>query len=162
MASGTDQPIKVTGGCACGEVRFGFYEPVTVKLACHCRACQYSSGGGPAYAVVVPKDRFRVTRGHPAEFATLSEAGHLVTRAFCANCGTHLYAVSEGSADLCSVKVGALDDPAGFRPKLHLWTSEAQPWHRKHRLTLRFRRNPPGRKTGRKRKAEVSSEESAR
>ena len=147
MGSSPDERTKVTGGCACGEIRFGFYEPVTARVACHCRACQYAAGGGPAYAMVVRKDQFRVTRGHPAEFSVLSEAGNLVTRVFCATCGTHLYAFSEMSPDLCSVKVGALDEPAGFRPKLHVWTSEAQPWHRKHRFTLRFRRNPPARKS---------------
>lgn len=145
MTANAEERTKVTGGCACGRVRFGFYEPTVARVACHCRACQYAAGGGPAYAVVVEKEHFRVTRGHPAEFATLSDAGHLVTRVFCANCGTHLYAFSEASPDLCSVKVGALDDPSAFKPKMHLWTSEAPPWHRKSRFALRFRRNPPGR-----------------
>jgi hypothetical protein len=141
-----DERNKVIGGCACGEVRFGFYEPVAFKVVCHCRACQYTSGGGPAYLVGVAKDQFRVTRGHPAEFATLSEAGNLVTRVFCANCGTHLYSFSELSPELCSVKVGALDEPGGFKPKVHRWTSEAQPWHKKYAFTLRFRKNPPSRR----------------
>lgn len=148
MAARDEERSKVTGGCACGEVRFGFYEPVVTRVACHCRACQYSAAGGPAYAVVVSRDQFRVTRGHPVEFATLSEAGNLVTRVFCGNCGTHLYAFSEASPELCSVKVGALDEPASYKPKLHLWTSEAQPWHKKHAFTARFRRNPPLRKRG--------------
>lgn len=156
MTRTSDERTKVTGGCACGDVRFGFYEPAAAKVACHCRACQYTSGGGPTYAVVVDKDQFRITRGHPSEFATLSEDGNLVTRVFCGNCGTHLYAFSEGSPHLCSVKVGALDDPSAFKPKLHLWTSEAPPWHKKHSFTLRFRRNPPARK-GRPRAVEESS-----
>lgn len=139
--------IKVTGGCACGEVRFGFYEPLMFRVACHCRTCQYTSGGGPAYAVGAAKDQFRVTRGHPAEFATLAESGHLVTRVFCGNCGTHLFAHSERAPSVYAVRVGALDDPSAFRPKAHWWTSEAQPWHRKHRFTLRFRRNPPPKRT---------------
>jgi hypothetical protein len=143
MTLTVDERTKVTGGCACGDVRFGFYEPTTFKVVCHCRTCQYLSGGGPAYVVGVAKDQFRVTRGHPAEFATLSEAGNLVTRVFCANCGTHLYAISETAPQLCSVKVGSLDEPAGFRPKQHAWTSDAQPWHRKYRFTRRFRKNPP-------------------
>jgi hypothetical protein len=114
-------------------------------VACHCRACQYTAGGGPAYVIGVARDQFRVTKGHPAEFATLSEAGNLVTRVFCATCGTHLYACTDGEPDTCSVKVGALDDPASFKPKVQAWISEAQPWHRKHAFTLRFRRNSPGR-----------------
>ncbi len=143
MAAVADDRTKVSGGCACGEVRFGFYPPIAFQAACHCRTCQYTSGGGPAYVMGVARDQFRVTRGHPAEFATLSEAGHLVTRAFCAACGTHLYSYSEATPELCGVKVGALDEPAAFRPRLQIWTSEAQPWHRKFAFALRFRRNPP-------------------
>lgn len=144
MAVVADDRTKVTGGCACGEIRFGYYEPTRFMAACHCRTCQYTSGGGPAYVVGIPRDQFRVTRGHPAEFATLSEAGHLVTRAFCGTCGTHLYSYTENVPDVCVVKVGALDKPAGFKPRVQIWTSEAQPWHRKFWFALRFRRNPPG------------------
>jgi len=139
--------IKVTGGCACGEVRFGFYEPLAFRAACHCRSCQYTSGGGPSYSVGVAKGQFRVTRGHPAEFAVLGDAGHLVTRVFCADCGTHVYSFSESAPNVCAVKVGALDDPSRFKPKAHLWTSEAQPWHKKHAFTLRFRKNAPLRRS---------------
>lgn len=138
-----EERSKVTGGCACGEVRFAFYEPITFQAACHCRACQYASGGGPAYVVGVPRDQFRVTKGHPAQFATLSESGNLVTRVFCNLCGTPLYSFTEGQPDRYSVKVGALDEPRRFKPKLQAWTSEAPPWHRKFAFATRFRRNPP-------------------
>ena len=138
-----DGRTKVSGGCACGDVRFGFYEPVAFRTICHCRACQYASGGGPAYLVGVPRDQFRVTRGHPGEFATLSEAGNLVTRVFCATCGSPLYSYSEGMPDAYAVKVGALDDPSSFRTRTHIWTSEAQPWHPKGLWSVKFRRNPP-------------------
>ena len=93
--------------------------------------------------VGVRRDQFRVTKGQPAEYVTLSEAGHLVSRIFCGRCGTHLYAASDLTPDLCSVKVGALDEPARFKPRVQAWTSEAQPWHRKFTLALRFRKNPP-------------------
>lgn len=144
MGPVADERTKVSGGCACGEVRFAFYEPIRFQVACHCRACQYTAGGGPAYMIGVERAQFRVIQGHPGEFATLSEAGNLVTRVFCTTCGTHLYAYSEADRELCSVKVGALDDPASFKPKQHLWTSEAQPWHKKAAFSTRFRRNRPG------------------
>jgi hypothetical protein len=142
--SADDERNKISGGCACGEIRFGFYEPVVVQAACHCRACQYAAGGGPAYVVGVRRDQFRVTRGHPLEFATLADSGNLVTRVFCGTCGTHVYAFNDRAPDTCSVKVGALDDPSRFRPRLQIWTSEAQPWHHKYWFAARFRRNPPG------------------
>ena len=132
---------KHTGRCACGEVRFGFYEPVLSMSACHCRACQYASGGGPSYYVDVRSDQFRVTHGHPREFLTLSSKGHAVTRVFCGTCGTQLYSRTDGDPEVRSVKVGCLDGPFEFRPKRHLWTIDAPPWHAVRRLARRFRRS---------------------
>lgn len=136
------EKAKHAGGCACGEVRFGFYEPIEAMVACHCRACQYVSGGGPAYMVGVQANQFRVTRGHPQEHLTLSEAGNAVTRFFCGTCGTQLYSLSEGAPEVCNVKVGCLDEPMAFKPRMHLWLSEAPRWHPLRRLTRRFSKNP--------------------
>ncbi len=133
----------VAGGCACGAVRLGFLAPVVFKAACHCRACQYTSGGGPAYLVGARKDQFRVTKGSPVEFMTMSDANNAVTRAFCEKCGTQLYSWSDGMPEQVSIKVGCLDDPYEFRPRLHLWTSEAKRWHKRHRFTRRFSKNAP-------------------
>lgn len=140
------EPTIYSGGCSCGEVRFGFRGEPEHRLACSCRSCQYTSGGGPTYAIIVNGESFRITRGNPKAFTTLSDAGHVLTRYFCGNCGTHVYATSDGSPDTRSVKVGCMDEPYAFRPRLHLWTSEAPRWHRKHRFTLRFRKNPPQRR----------------
>ena len=140
---GLSDKVKHTGGCACGEIRYGFYEPELGKVACHCRACQYSSGGGPAYVVAVNRDEFRVTKGRPKEFTTLSESGNHVTRSFCDVCGTHLFAVNDASPDVCGIKVGSLDEPKKFKPRTHIWMSEAQPWHKRGWFTLRFGKNPP-------------------
>ena len=137
--------VKRQGGCACGEVRYGFYEPKLGQLACHCRACQYSTGGGPAYVVAVRRDEFRITKGRPKEFSTLSEAGNHVTRVFCDSCGSPIYAYNDAHPEFCSVKVGSLDEPELFKPHMHIWWSEAQPWHKRGMFTARFRRNPPAR-----------------
>lgn len=134
---------RINGGCACGAIRFAFYEPLLYQAACHCRSCQYTSGGGPSYAVGVVRQNFRVTRGRPTEFTTLSEAGNLVIRAFCNECGTQLYSQTEDAPDVCAVKVGALDDPSSFKPRMQIWTSEAPAWHKLLRLVPKFRRNPP-------------------
>lgn len=144
MAQLNNEKVKRTGGCACGEIRYGFYEPKIAQFACHCRSCQYAAGGAPAYVVVVRKEEFRITRGIPKEFTVLSEAGNHVTRAFCGTCGTHVLAWSDAQTDSCSIKVGTLDEPASFRPRMHIWMSEAQPWHRRSWFSLRFSRNPPG------------------
>ena len=136
---------SVAGGCACGAIRLGFIAPAIFQAACHCRACQYTSGGGPAYLVGARKDQFRVTKGSPVEFMTMSDANNAVTRAFCDKCGTQLYSWSDETPEQLSIKVGCLDDPYPFRPRLHLWTSEAQRWHKRYWFTRRFPKNAPSR-----------------
>lgn len=138
------EPTIYSGGCSCGEVRFRFRNEPAHKLACSCRTCQYTSGGGPNYSVLVKGDDFRVTRGDPKAFTTLSEAGNVLTRYFCGSCGTHVYAISDGAPEFRSIKVGCMDSPFKFRPRMHFWTSEAPRWHKRHWFTLRFRKNPPG------------------
>jgi hypothetical protein len=153
MVAKGEERVKVTGGCACGDIRFGFYGPTTSQIACHCRSCQYTSGGGPAYVLGVKRDQFRVTKGRVEEYVALSESGRLVTRVFCGRCGTHVYSYSDSAPDQCSVKVGALDDPSKFKPRLRIFTSEAQPWHKKFIYALRFRKNLPFPKIRRSRPA---------
>ncbi len=136
---------SVAGGCACGAIRLGFIAPAIFQAACHCRACQYTSGGGPAYLVGARKDQFRVTKGSPVEFMTMSDANNAVTRAFCDKCGTQLYSWSDETPEQLSIKVGCLDDPYPFRPRLHLWTSEAQRWHKRHWFARRFPKNASSR-----------------
>ncbi len=135
---------KYAGGCACGEIRFGFYDPLLFKLACHCRACQYTAAGGPAFVVGVQRDQFRITKGTPKEFATLAESQNMITRSFCGNCGTHLFAHNDDHEEYVGVKVGSLDDPSEFRPRMHIWLKEAQPWHKRRWFSRRFGKNPPG------------------
>ncbi len=134
---------RYSGGCACGEVRFGFYDPLIYKLACHCRACQYTAGGGPAYVVGVQRDQFRITKGTPKEFSSLADSENLVTRSFCGTCGTHLFASSDAHPGQCGVKVGCLDEPGNFKSRIHIWWEEAPPWHKRGWFTLRFGKNPP-------------------
>lgn len=139
-----NDPTVYAGGCSCGEVRFRFRDEPEHRFACSCRTCQYTSGGGPNYQVGVRGENFRITRGDPKAFTTLSESGNVTTRYFCGSCGTHIYVTSDGAPDFRAIKVGCIDSPFKFRPRMHVWTSEAPRWHKKHWFTARFRRNPPG------------------
>jgi hypothetical protein len=50
----------------CGVVRYeGTGDPVFMG-ACHCRECQYVSGGAPANAIVMPKAAVTRNEGKPS------------------------------------------------------------------------------------------------
>ena len=44
--------------------------PLRAVLICHCRQCQYSSGGGPNYVALVMREAFEVMDGWGFEYKT--------------------------------------------------------------------------------------------
>jgi hypothetical protein len=131
----------IEGGCQCGAIRYRIEGELMGSGACHCRSCQYSTGGGPNVVALAPKAGFTVTRGEPKRHVRPGGSGADVARFFCAECGTPLW--SEGALPFYPVKAGSLDDPSILEPSIHLWTSEAQPWHRIDPGHMAFPENPP-------------------
>ena len=116
------------GGCFCRAIRYRITQPIAQAAACHCRKCQYGSGGGPNYSALAPRDAVEITAGSPALHVSVADSGGEVVRLFCGACGTPIY--SEGAnLPWRAVRVGSLDDPSAMRPALHIWSEAAQPWH---------------------------------
>lgn len=139
----------ITGGCACGAVRFEFEGPPMFGAACHCRACQYAAGGAPTYIVGAARAGFRITKGAPKVYLSKGDSGGDVGRAFCGDCGTPLYSIPPGDAPFVPVKVGALDDPSSFSPQFHIYMESAQPWHQLAEGAIQFPKSPPAPPPGR-------------
>ncbi|HEY0526973.1 MAG TPA: GFA family protein [Stellaceae bacterium] len=135
--------MTISGGCLCGAVRFEAAGEPLVSLKCHCRDCQYLSGGEPADAVVMPSQAVTVVKGEARAYWTRADSGNRVYRSFCATCGTPLFAGNEAHPEAIAIKTGALDEPARFPPKGHIWTASAQPWHHIDPALPSFDRNPP-------------------
>lgn len=131
------------GGCACGAIRFRVTQPFFAAAACHCRDCQHSTGGGPAYVGLAAKGTFEVTKGEAKVFMSKGDSGADVGRAFCPDCGSPLYSVP-ASAPFVPVKLGALDDPSAARIGIHIYMDSAQPWHVKDPALPAFPKGPPG------------------
>ncbi len=116
------------GGCACGAIRFETaVEPIGTG-ACHCTDCQKLTGGGPNYVALIPKGAITVTHGDPRVSRTRCDSGATTQRAFCADCGTHLWGMPE-HAPFVTVKVGAFDQCADLAPQMHIYTASAPEWH---------------------------------
>jgi len=129
------------GGCYCGAVRYSVSGPAMFKGQCHCRECQYITGGGPNFFMVVGPPSFEYSKGAPKTF-TRSDLAAPVTREFCAECGTHLTTRANGGA-MVIVKVGTLDQPAEFgMPQMAIFTVDMQPFHRVPEGVAQFERMP--------------------
>lgn len=120
--------MSVKGGCYCGEVRYEFDGDAIFKMQCHCRECQYITGGGPNYIIGVPEAAFSFAKGEPKEF-TRADIEKAATRMFCGNCGTAIGTKSPGAPGVMILKVGTLDDPSVFEAQAAIQTADKQPFH---------------------------------
>ena len=138
---GAEAPL--TGGCQCGAVRYVLSAAAITAATCHCRDCQYSSGGAPAHALIVPAGTVQVLRGEARQYRYAGGSGREVMRSFCPACGTPLFGGSEG-APYDIVRAGSLDDPEAFRTRASLWTASAPSWHHVAEDAPSFPGNAPG------------------
>ena len=119
--------MKLAGRCYCGNVRYEAEGEPMMKAQCHCRECQYITGGAPNLFIVMPLQAFKYTQGTPKQF-TRSDLEKPVTREFCPDCGTHL--ATRPQRPVVVVKVGTLDDPGLFGgPQAAIYTIDRQPFH---------------------------------
>jgi hypothetical protein len=120
--------MAVEGGCYCGAVRYKAEGEPMMKGQCHCRECQYITGGAPNMFMAVPVGGFAYTTGTPKQF-TRSDLDRPVTREFCAECGTHIATRPQGFPAVI-VKIGTLDDPKAFGgPNMAIYTIDKQSFH---------------------------------
>lgn len=118
---------EITGGCACGQLRYTCSTEPAAELNCHCRKCQYMSGGGHGAIVVLLKEKTKVA-GEASTWSYTADSGGQVTRHFCPNCGVTVYSLLELHPLAFAATAGSLDQPERFKPKYALFTVESQDW----------------------------------
>ena len=131
------------GGCRCGAVRYQVSAEPLAVMDCHCRDCQYASGGSHTTAVVMPAAAFKLTKGTPRRYESKGDSGRDIARAFCETCGSPLFSEPPGGT-LIVVKAGSLDDPSWLQVGGALYTASAQPWAHIDPGKLIFEKMPPG------------------
>jgi hypothetical protein len=121
--------MKIEGGCYCKGVRYAVEGDPLFTGQCHCRECQYISGGQPNIVMGMPEAGFRYTKGAAKGFKR-SDLANPVTREFCPDCGTHLLSRAPGVPGAVLLKIGTFDDPTLFSgPQMVIYTIDKQPFH---------------------------------
>ena len=121
--------MNITGHCYCGALRYESTGDPVFQAQCHCRECQYISGGHPNLVMAMPEAGFRYTQGAAKQFRR-KDLPHPVTREFCAECGTHVVSRASALPGTVMLKVGTFDDPSLFAgPKMIIFTVDKQPFH---------------------------------
>lgn len=100
--------------CRCGQLRVNCTgDPVRVSV-CHCLECQKRSGSVFATQARWPAGQVEMT-GKFNEWSQVGDTGSRAVFRFCAECGSTVAYVNEGSPDTIAVPVVPLPIPA-FRP----------------------------------------------
>jgi hypothetical protein len=103
----------MTGGCACGRVRFTATITDDEAYLCHCRMCQRATGS----ISIAFKNLPQAAVGWQSE-PDWYDSSPIARRPYCRECGTSLgFQFKEGpNLDLT---VAAFDEPGYFRPTSH-------------------------------------------
>ncbi len=125
------------GGCLCGAVRYECTEVPINERVCHCRLCQKAIGAAFNARLLFRIDDLVMT-GDVNWFAS-SDA---IDRGSCPKCGTTLFSrrVANGAVGVTSA---TLDDPALFKPDMHIWLSSKQPWVQLNDGMAAYAEGPP-------------------
>lgn len=130
MVQSTRPALPMTGGCACGAIRYQIGSFPLLVYTCNCTDCQRRSGSAFALNMPVTASGFRILRGEPKAWRHASPTGVAVISWFCGDCGARLYGERAGRAEIVNVRAGTLDDTSWLVPAAHFFTrsASAQGW----------------------------------
>ncbi|VAV87768.1 Gfa-like protein [hydrothermal vent metagenome] len=123
------QNEPITGGCACGEIRYQLAKKPLFVNCCHCSWCQRESGAAFAINAMIEAKYVTLLQGQPVPIATPSNSkkGQVFWR--CPACQIALWSVYAGAGDKVNfIRVGSLDKPEQCPPDIHIYTSSKQSW----------------------------------
>src|SRR5215213_9934299 len=119
---------RLTGGCACGAVR---YELATAPMwvnCCHCLDCQRQTGSAFVINALIETDRIEVSGETPVAVPVPTDSGYPHDIYRCPRCQTALWSDYGGRDWLRFVRVGTLDDKDALQPDVHIFTRSKRPW----------------------------------
>ncbi|WP_343626631.1 GFA family protein [Roseateles puraquae] len=119
--------MQITGQCHCGAIRFtALIDPEKV-FVCHCSDCQVLSGAPFRAVVAVPVEQVHM-QGQARHYVKVAASGNRRAQAFCADCGTQLYATEADTPKVMNIRLGCVNERAEIQPRLQVWKSSAMPW----------------------------------
>ncbi|KAA1471892.1 hypothetical protein DENSPDRAFT_850528 [Dentipellis sp. KUC8613] len=123
--------MKYTGSCFCRAITYHFElasPDEAFTSICHCRNCKKFTGAENSMAIKIPRATFTYLTGAPRTHAADNGSGTLVTREFCAECGSGIMEYGEHAGDYTYVFHGSLDDPNILPPKMEFFLKYKAPW----------------------------------
>jgi len=121
--------MKIDGGCHCGAIAYeADIDPEMVSV-CHCKDCQTLSGTAFRVVCFTPAEKFSLTRGKPKTYLKIAESGNKRLQAFCAECGSPIYATSaDENPTAYGIRIGTARQRDQLPPRRQIWHASAVAW----------------------------------
>ena len=120
---------ELSGGCACGAVRYEISGAPVSSVQCQCRDCQRATGSGHVNAMAFPQAAVMLT-GELRFHDIRADSGNTVSRGFCPNCGAPVMWKFTSNPEVRAIVAGSLDDPSVFSPQKVFYASRGHVWDR--------------------------------
>ena len=104
----------MTGGCACGRIRYSARVASDEAYLCHCRMCQRASGN-----VSLAMLNARIADVSWDREPDWFDSSPIAVRPFCSACGTALGFKYKDADEWMDLTVASFDDPSRFKPTSH-------------------------------------------
>ena len=117
-------PVRLSGSCLCGGVRYRIGGPVRGVVNCFCSQCRKTSGHYVA-ATRVNLEHLELQKSETLEWYESSSG---VQRGFCRRCGGSLF-WSGGENNEWSIMAGTLDAPTGLQTVASIHEQDASDYH---------------------------------
>ena len=115
----------LSGGCACGAVRFEVEDSFVYAGFCHCTRCRAETGSAFSAFAGIEHSKLIVVSG--ADHITVFENADNARVNFCRGCGARVFAfVRDG--EFVEVPLGVLRDAPRIRPAFHAFVDSKAPW----------------------------------
>ena len=112
--------MHINGACHCGKITYeAEIDPEAVTI-CHCTDCQTLSGTAFRTVASVKKENLKMLSGEPKVYIKTAESGNKRAQAFCADCGTPLWATTPTDQQAFGLRVGAIRQRNELKPKPHV------------------------------------------
>lgn len=115
----------VSGGCACGHIRYTTTTPPTRLVNCHCLECRKQAGAPYTSFVFFAQDDI-TWETKPTEWRSSASA----SRFFCPKCGSTMMMYLDKDLPSVGIAAGSLDDDTQVpRPESHIFLKEKAAWY---------------------------------
>ena len=119
--------LPITGGCACGKIRYEINAQPLFMYQCHCRDCQQATGGLYAPNVWFPVAAITLsgeTKCHSVE----TDAGNTASHDFCGDCGSPIGMRTSSTDRARGFRAATLDDWSWLEPMANIYMKNSPPW----------------------------------